>query len=51
MVMVKKVLISIIISILIMLVIPFIIVEFAEPHNNASSTEPVPTIQTTDTPV
>ncbi len=37
----KKILISILVSIFIMLIIPYIIVELAKPHNNASSTKPI----------
>ena len=37
----KKILISVLVSIIIMLVVPYIIVELAKPHNNADSTEPI----------
>ena len=37
----KKIIISVLVSIIIMLVVPYIIVEFAKPNNNADSTEPV----------
>ena len=41
----KKVIISILVSVLVMLVLPYIIVEFAKPKDNATSTKPVaPTI-------
>lgn len=36
----KKILISVLVSIIIMLVVPYIIVELAKPHNNADSTAP-----------
>ncbi|MBQ3123973.1 MAG: hypothetical protein IJC09_00940 [Clostridia bacterium] len=44
----KKILISVLVSIFIMLIIPYIIVEIAKPHNNASSTEPVAPTATVD---
>lgn len=48
----KKILISILISVFVMLVIPYIIVELSEPHNNATSTEPIaPTPTVSDTQV
>ena len=37
----KKILISVLVSIIIMLVVPYIIVELAKPQNNADSTEPI----------
>ena len=37
----KKILISVLVSIIIMLVVPYIIVELVKPHNNADSTEPI----------
>ena len=48
----KKVIISILISVFVMLVVPYIIVEIAEPHDNAASTEPIaPTPTVSDTQV
>lgn len=46
----KKILISILISVFVMLAIPYIIVELAKPQNNATSTEPIaptPTVSAT----
>ena len=51
---IQKAVISILVSIFIMLIIPFIIVELARPKDNASSTEPIaPTqaVETESTPV
>ena len=44
----KKIIISVLVSIFIMIVIPFIIVELSEPHNNATSTEPIAPTPTVD---
>lgn len=44
----KKILISVLVSIFIMLVIPYIIVELARPTDNASSTEPVAPTETVE---
>lgn len=47
----KKILISLLVSLFIMLGIPYIIVELARPSENAASTEPVaPTETVTPTP-
>lgn len=47
----KKILISLLVSLFIMLGIPYIIVELAHPFENAVSTEPVsPTETVTPTP-
>lgn len=46
----KKIIISVLVSIFIMLAIPYIIVELAKPQNNATSTEPIaptPTVSAT----
>ena len=44
----KKIIISVLVSIFIMIVIPFIIVELSEPHNNATSTQPIAPTPTVD---
>lgn len=44
----KKIIISVLVSIFIMIVIPFIIVELFEPHNNATSTQPIAPTPTVD---
>ena len=47
----KKVIISFIVAIFIMIIIPFIIVELLPPKNNADSTNPLPSPVATDTAV
>ncbi len=44
----KKILISILVSVFIMLGIPYIIVELARPDENASSTEPIAPTEAVD---
>lgn len=44
----KRILISILVSIFIMLGIPYIIVELARPDENATSTEPAAPTETAD---
>lgn len=40
----RKIIISVLVSILIMVVIPLLAVEFLPPKDNAASTEPQPTL-------
>ncbi len=47
----KKVIISLIAAIFIMIIIPLIVVELLPPRNNANSTEPIPSPVVTDTAV
>ena len=44
----KQIIISILVSVFVMVIIPFIIVESARPEDDASSTKPVKPIQTTE---
>ena len=44
----KKILISMAISVFIMLIIPLLIVSFVKPHNNAISTEPIAPTEAVD---
>lgn len=47
----KKIIITLLVSIFIMLVIPFIITELTAPKENAVSTEPKPSVETVSEPV